>query len=51
MASDGEAVDTLSGNTATVTPDGYGGGGAIQPGTFEWRAVSFDLSKAQQGGP
>jgi hypothetical protein len=51
VASDGEAVDTLSGNTATVTPDGYGGGGAIQPGTFEWRAVSFDLSKAQQGGP
>ncbi|HTE57076.1 MAG TPA: hypothetical protein VK698_39755 [Kofleriaceae bacterium] len=50
LAPDGQAIDTLSGNVTNVTPDGFLGGGAIQPGTYEWGSAAFDLTTAQRGG-
>ncbi|MEV5770097.1 hypothetical protein AB0L49_02335 [Streptomyces antimycoticus] len=47
---DGQAVDTLSGNATNVSPDGYTSGGTVKPGTYQQRAVAFDITTAQQGG-
>jgi hypothetical protein len=50
LAPDGQAVDTGSGNAVNVTPDGFLGGGAIQPGSYDWESKVFDLTAAQRGG-
>lgn len=50
VAPDGQAVDTLSGNATNITPEGYDGGGTVKPGTYQWRAVAFDITTAQRGG-
>lgn len=50
IAPDGQAVNQLDGNTASVTPDGFTSAGPVQPGSFQWRSVTIDLTPAQRGG-
>lgn len=50
IAPDGQAVDGLSGNTASVTPDGYTGVGPVQPGSFRMDSTTIDVTEAQRGG-
>lgn len=50
IAPDGQAINALSGNTSSVTPDGYTGVGPVQPGSFRVDATTIDISEAQRGG-
>lgn len=50
IAPDGQAISTLSGNATSVVPDGFEGGGAVEPGTFQWSSNAFDISPKQAGG-
>jgi hypothetical protein len=50
VAPNGQAVDTLRGNASSVTPDGFTGAGPVQPGSFQWRSVTVDITEAQRGG-
>jgi hypothetical protein len=33
-----------------VVPDGFSGGGSVEPGTFQWDSAAFDITPAQAGG-
>lgn len=50
IAPDGEAVGFDSGNSTSITLDKYNGGGAVQPGTYQWDSEAFDLTAAQAKG-
>ncbi|WP_158677804.1 hypothetical protein [Streptomyces sp. SPB074] len=50
IAPDGQAVSTLTGNATNVVPDGFEGGGAIDPGTYQWKSTVFDIGLKQAGG-
>lgn len=50
IAPDGQAISTMDGNATSVTPDGFNGGGTIDPGTYQWDSESFDIAPAQVGG-
>jgi hypothetical protein len=49
-APDGRSFGTTSGNAANVTPDGFGGGGAVDPGTYQSTSEAFDIAPGQVGG-
>ncbi|GAA4799469.1 hypothetical protein [Streptomyces ziwulingensis] len=50
MAPDGEMVGWDSGNATGVTPDKYSNAEPIQPGAWQWRSQTFDLTPAQAEG-
>lgn len=50
IAPDGQAVDSLRGNATSVTPEGFTGAGPVQPGSFQWRSITVDITEAQRGG-
>lgn len=50
VAPDGQAIDEGNGNAFNVVAESFNSGGAIQPGTFKWDSIVFDLSEAQHGG-
>lgn len=50
VAPDGQAITTLSGNATNVVPDGFEGGGSVDPGTYQWSSDVFDISPKQAGG-
>ncbi|MFE4420466.1 hypothetical protein [Streptomyces sp. NPDC056817] len=50
IAPDGQAVDQGEGNSSGVIPQGFGGGGMVQAGTYHWNTARFDLAEAQRGG-
>ncbi|MGW3486543.1 hypothetical protein [Streptomyces sp. NPDC001054] len=50
IAPDGQSISTLTGNATNVTPDGFEGGGAVDPGTYQWTSTAFDIDPKQAGG-
>ncbi|MEV5596023.1 hypothetical protein [Streptomyces sp. NPDC052496] len=50
VAPDGQSVSTMDGDATSVVPDGFNGSGAVALGSYQWRSVTFDLTKAQHGG-
>jgi hypothetical protein len=50
VAADGQAIDEGNGEAYNVVSDSFNAGGPIEPGTFVWDGITFDLTKAQQGG-
>jgi hypothetical protein len=49
-APDGQAIDEGENDASSITPQGFTGGGMVQPGTYAWRTIAFDLTEAQRGG-
>ena len=49
-APDGQAIDAGDGESYNVVHDTFNSGGDIQPGTFKWDGIAFDLTKTQRGG-
>lgn len=50
IAPDGQAVNEGEGDASSITPEGFTGGGMVQPGTYRWRTIAFDLASNQRGG-
>lgn len=50
MSSDGEMVDTQSGNAFNVVMDKYNNSDPVQPGGWQWRSQVFDLTPEQAKG-
>jgi hypothetical protein len=50
IAPDGQALDEGENEASSITPNGFTGGGMVQPGTYKWRTIAFDLAEAQRGG-
>lgn len=50
MGPDGEMIGFDSGNSSSVVMDKYNNAEPVQPGSFQWRAQVFDLTKAQAKG-
>jgi hypothetical protein len=50
IAPDGQAVDSGDGASFNVVMEGFNAGGPVQPGSFVWDAVVFDLTLAQAKG-
>ncbi|MFE9003063.1 hypothetical protein ACFYOY_13120 [Streptomyces sp. NPDC007875] len=50
VAPDGQSIREDEGEASSVQSEGFVGGGEVQPGTYKWRTVTFDLSKAQIPG-
>ncbi|GAA4687999.1 hypothetical protein [Streptomyces youssoufiensis] len=49
-APDGQSVTTLDGEATSVTPNGFTNSGPVNPGSYQWRSVAFDLTPAQAKG-
>ncbi|MGW7350988.1 hypothetical protein [Streptomyces sp. NPDC054784] len=48
IAPDGQAIDAGDGSVAfNVVPEGFNGGGDVQPGTYIWASEVFDLTTEQ----
>lgn len=50
IATDGQAVDEGDGISYNVVIDGFSPAGPVQPGSFVWDTVVFDLTTAQARG-
>jgi hypothetical protein len=50
MAPDGEMVAFDTGNSSNVTMDKYNNADPVQPGSYQWRSQTFDLTSAQAKG-
>jgi hypothetical protein len=50
MTTDGEMVDTQSGNAFNVVMDKYNNADPVQPGGWQWRSQVFDLTPEQAKG-
>lgn len=49
IAPDGQAIGFGDG-TSMGAPQGFNGGGVIEPGTYQWDSESFDIDPSQVGG-
>lgn len=50
IAPGGQALNEGENEASSVQPNGFVGGGMVQPGTWHWRTIAFDLAEAQRGG-
>lgn len=50
IAPDGQSVDSGGGTSFNVVLDSFNNAGEVQPGSFTWNAVVFDLTAAQAKG-
>lgn len=50
IAPDGQTIDAGNASAVSVVPEGFDGGGPVQPGTFQWASRAFDVTPAQRGG-
>ncbi|TXS19585.1 hypothetical protein EAO71_33775 [Streptomyces sp. ms191] len=50
VAKDGQAIGEGNGESYNVVADSFNAGGPVEPGTFVWDGIAFDLAKAQRGG-
>ncbi|MEU6058029.1 hypothetical protein [Streptomyces sp. NPDC047097] len=50
VAPDGQAIDVSNGASYNLVANSFNSGGKVQPGTFQWDGVAFDLTTAQKGG-
>ncbi|WP_181785089.1 hypothetical protein [Streptomyces phytophilus] len=51
IAADGQAIEEANTDASLgVSPNSFLGGGEVQPGTWDWGSVVFDLTEAQRAG-
>lgn len=50
IAPDGQSVDSGGGTSFNVVLDSFNNAGEVQPGSFTWNAVVFDLTEKQAAG-
>lgn len=50
VAPDGQAISASNGAALNVVADSFNSGGEVQPGTYQWDGLAFDLTTAQKGG-